>query len=88
MIMSDRKKEDFKMMTTMIQAEVGMYFSAIRNNDDKVFIGQIVSLKNMGMKGKLVTIKVEDSSKYASVYLDECFDYAWSDFELPALPGR
>jgi hypothetical protein len=74
-------------METMIRPVKGMYFSAIRNRDDQVFLGQIESVKTMGHKGKLVVIKLEDG-KYASVYLDECYDYAWSDFELPALPGR
>ncbi len=66
----------------------GMYFSAIRNRDDKVFVGQIESVKSMGMKGTMVVVKLQDSPKYATVYLDECYDYAVSDFSLPALPGR
>ena len=72
----------------MIQPVAGMYFSAIRNRDDKVFVGQIESVKNVPVKGKLIVVKLKDSSKYASVYLDECYDYAWSDFALPALPAR
>ena len=75
-------------MKMMIQPVKGMYFSAIRNRDDKVFIGQIESVKSMGMKGTMIVVKLADTGKYGSVYLDECFDYAWSDFELPALPGR
>lgn len=74
-------------MKMMIQPVKGMYFSAIRNRDDKVFVGQIESVKGMGMKGTMIVVKLENG-KYGSVYLDECFDYAWSDFELPALPGR
>jgi hypothetical protein len=42
----------------------------------------------MGMKGTMVVVKLADTGKYGSVYLDECYNYAWSDFELPALPGR
>lgn len=64
-----------------------MYFSAIRNRDDKVFVGTIEGVKIMGDKGKMITVKVENG-KYANVYLDECYDYAWSDFPLPALAGR
>ena len=75
-------------MTMMTQPVKGMYFSAIRNRDDKVFVGQIEAVKSMGSKGTLVTIRVEGSSKYASIYLDECYDYAWSDYRLPALQGR
>ncbi|NCV45335.1 MAG: hypothetical protein EBW15_11280 [Actinobacteria bacterium] len=75
-------------MQTVTRAVKGMYFSAIRNRDDKVFVGQIESVKSMGMKGTMVVVKLADTGKYASVYLDECYDYAWSDFELPALPGR
>ena len=74
-----------EMMTKVVK---GMYFSAIRNRDDKIFVGQVESVKSMGMKGKMVVVKLSDTGKYASVYLDECYDYAWSDFELPALPGR
>ena len=77
---------DSKMM--MIQPAPGMYFTAIRNRDDKVFIGEIANIKSMGMKGTMVVVKLADSPKYATVYLDECYDYAWSDFPLPALPGR
>lgn len=72
----------------MLKPVPGMYFSAIRNRDDKDFIGQIESVKPMGMKGSMVVVKLKDSGKFASVYLDECYDYACSDFELPALPGR
>lgn len=72
----------------MMKPVYGMYFSAIRNRDDKVFVGQIESVKNVPSKGKMVVVKLKDSVKFASVYLDECYDYAWSDFELPALPGR
>lgn len=71
-----------------VKPVTGMYFSAIRNRDDKVFVGQIESVKSMGMKGTMVVVKLKDTVKFASVYLDECFDYTWSDFELPALPGR
>lgn len=74
------------MMT--IKPAPGMYFSAIRNRDDKVFVGQIESVKNMGMKGKMIVVKLQDSSKYATIYLDDCYDYAWSDFPLPELIGR
>lgn len=74
-------------METMIQAVRGMYFSAIRNRDDKIFIGQIEAVRNIPGKGKMVTISLTDG-KYASVYLEECYDYAWCDFPLPALPGR
>ena len=74
-------------METMTRPVTGMYFSAIRNRDDKVFVGQIESVKNVPVKGKMVVVKL-DGGKYASVYLDECFDYAWSDFPLPALEGR
>ena len=65
----------------------GMYFSAIRNRDDKVFVGMIAAVRDMGDKGKLIVVKM-DGGKHASIYLDECYDYAWSDFELPPLPGR
>jgi hypothetical protein len=41
----------------------------------------------MGMKGKMITV-LTGHAKYANVYLDECYDYAWSDFPLPPLPGR
>jgi hypothetical protein len=75
-------------METTIRPVKGMYFSAIRNRDDKVFVGQIESVKSMGMKGTMVVVKLADIGKYGSVYLDECYNYAWSDFELPALPGR
>lgn len=74
-------------MEMTIKPVKGMYFSGIRNRDDKVFLGQIESVKSMGEKGRMVTVKV-DNNKYANIYLDECYDYAWSDFELPALPGR
>lgn len=74
-------------MEMTIKPVKGMYFSGIRNRDDKVFLGQIESVKSMGEKGRMVTVKV-DGGKYANIYLDECYDYAWSDFELPALPGR
>jgi hypothetical protein len=86
-MMTETQTERVKMEMT-IQAVKGMYFSAIRNRDDKSFVGQIESVKNMGMQGKMVVVKLADTGKYASVYLDECYDYAWSDFELPALPGR
>lgn len=66
----------------------GMYFSAIRNRDDKTFVGQIESVKTMGMKGTLVVVKLADTSKFASVYLDECYDYCCSDFPLHELVGR
>jgi len=72
----------------MMKPVAGMYFSAIRNRDDKNFIGQIESVKSMGLKGTMVVVKLADSDKFASVYLDECYDYAWSDFALPAMPGR
>ena len=65
----------------------GMYFTAIRNRDDKVFVGTIVNVKNMGDKGKMITVKTNDG-KYANLYLDDCYDYAWSDFPLSPLPGR
>jgi hypothetical protein len=58
-----------------------MYFSAIRNRDDKTFTGEIASVKHMGAKGTMIVVKLIDS-KYASVYLDECADYAWDDFPL------
>ena len=83
---NDTYLKDSKMMT--IQPAPGMYFTAIRNRDDKVFIGEIANIKSMGMKGTMVVVKLADSPKYATVYLDECYDYAWSDFPLPALPGR
>lgn len=70
-----------------IQAVPGMYFSAIRNRDDKVFVGEIAKVQNVEDKGKMVVVKLNDG-KYASIYLDECYDYAWSDFALPPLPGR
>jgi hypothetical protein len=72
----------------MMKPVPGMYFSAIRNRDDKNFIGQIQNVKSMGMKGTLVVVKLSDTGKHASVYLDECYNYAMSDFALPALPGR
>ena len=75
-------------MNATIKPAPGMYFSAIRNRDDKMFIGQIESVRNMGMKGKMIVVKLADSGKYASIYLDECFDYAWSDFPLHELTGR
>lgn len=75
------------MAVMMIEAVPGMYFSAIRNRDDKVFTGEIAKVQNMGDKGKMIVVKMANS-KYASIYLDECYDYAWSDFELPPLPGR
>lgn len=75
-------------MITNIRPVRGMYFSAIRNRDDKVFVGQIENVKSVENKGTMVVVKLKDSNKFASVYLDECFDYACSDFELPALPGR
>lgn len=75
-------------MQTTTKPVKGMYFSAIRNRDDKVFIGQIAEVKLMGMKGTMIVVKVKDTDKYATVYLDECYDYACDDFELPALPGR
>ena len=75
-------------MLMTIQPVKGMYFSAIRNCDDKSFVGQIENVRSMGSKGTMVTIKIENSAKYANVYLDECYDYAWSDFQLPALTGR
>lgn len=86
--MINSKVEKGSKMMTDIRPVKGMYFSAIRNRDDKIFVGQIESVKNVGLKGKMVVVKVKDSGKYASVYLDECYDYAWSDFELPALMGR
>ena len=70
-----------------IQPMAGMYFSAIRNRDDKIFVGQIATVRNMDIKGKMIVVKMDDG-KHASIYLDECFDYAWSDFELPPLPMR
>ena len=85
--MYNRGKERDKKMNTMIRPVAGMYFSAIRNRDDRVFVGQIESVKNIPVKGKMVVVKL-DGGKYASVYLDECYDYAWSDFPLPALQGR
>lgn len=75
-------------MYMTIPAVPGMYFSAIRNRDDKIFVGQIEKVRTMGDKGKMVVVKLADSPKYATVYLDECYDYAWSDFPIPALPGR
>lgn len=75
------------MNATTIRPVKGMYFSAIRNRDDRVFLGMIESVKNIPVKGTMIVIKLENN-KYASVYLDECFDYAWSDFQLPALVGR
>lgn len=75
-------------MEMTIRPVKGMYFSAIRNRDDKVFVGQIENVKVMGDKGKMITIRVENSNKYANIYLDECYDYAWCDFPLPALVGR
>jgi hypothetical protein len=74
-------------MQMTIKPVKGMYFSAIRNRDDKVFVGTIVNVKSMGMKGKMITV-LTGHAKYANVYLDECYDYAWSDFPLPPLPGR
>lgn len=74
-------------MNTMIQPVYGMYFSAIRNRDDKVFVGMIEDVKNVPSKGKMVIVRM-DGNKFASVYLDECFDYAWSDFPMSPLPGR
>lgn len=65
----------------------GMYFSAIRNRDDKVYVGTIEGIKVMGDKGKMITVKTNDG-KYANLYLDDCYDYAWSDFPLSPLPGR
>jgi hypothetical protein len=75
-------------MYMTIQAVPGMYFSAIRNRDDKVFTGEIAKVQHMGDKGRMIVVKLQDTSKYATVYLDECYDYAWSDFPLPALVGR
>lgn len=72
----------------MIKPAIGMYFTAIRNRDDKSFVGEIQSVKHMGMKGTMIVVKLADSSKYASIYLDECYDYAWSDFPLPQMAGR
>jgi len=86
-MMIETLAEKTKMEMT-IHAVKGMYFSAIRNRDDKIFVGQIESVKSMGMKGTMIVVKLADTGKYASVYLDECYDYAWSDFELSALPGR
>ena len=85
---NDRTQKDTTMPCMINKPVAGMYFSAIRNRDDKVFVGQIESVRNVPVKGKMVVVRLKDSSKYASVYLDECFDYAWSDFELPALQGR
>lgn len=64
----------------------GMYFSAIRNRDDKMFLGKIESVRNMGIKGKMVVVKLADSGKYASIYLDECSDYAWDDCPFGNVP--
>ena len=75
-------------MLSTIRPVPGMYFSAIRNRDDKVFVGQIEAVRHMGMKGTMIVVRLKDTGKFASVYLDECFDYSWSDFELPALQGR
>lgn len=75
-------------MTMTIQAVPGMYFSAIRNRDDKVFEGEIAKIQHITGKGKMIVVKLKDSVKYASIYLDECFDYAWSDFPLPPLVSR
>lgn len=72
----------------MIQPAPGMYFTAIRDRDDKVFMGEIANVRNMEGKGTMIVVKLADSPKYATVYLDECFNYAWSDFPLPALPSR
>jgi hypothetical protein len=68
----------------MFQPAKGMYFAAIRDRDNKKFVGMIKSVKSMGDKGMMVTIKMGDG-KYANIYLKECFDYAWSDFALPPL---
>lgn len=76
------------MIVTNLPPVAGMYFSAIRNRDDKVFLGTITRVVNVPFKGKMVVIKVKDSDSHAGIYLDECYDYAWSDFELPALQGR
>lgn len=78
----ERMSEKMKMK---IRPVTGMYFSAIRRRDDRVFVGMIETVKSMGMKGTMIVVRLKDSGKYASVYLDECFDYEWSDFELPAL---
>ncbi len=72
----------------MMKPVPGMYFSAIRNRDDKNFIGQIQNVKSMGMKGTLVVVKLSDTGKHASVYLDECYDWCVSDFPLHELVGR
>ena len=68
-------------MTNEIKPAAGMYFSAIRNRDDKTFTGEIASVKHMGVKGTMIVVKLA-GSQYASVYLDECADYAWSDFPM------
>ena len=68
-------------MATTIQPVKGMYFSAIRDRDDKMFVGMIESVKAMGDKGMMVTVKTDDG-KYANVYLNECADYAWDDFPI------
>lgn len=83
---NETQTENGKMQN--VKPAPGMYFSAIRNRDDKMFVGQIESVKNMGMKGKMIVVKLADSGKYASIYLDDCYDYAWSDFPLGELVGR
>ena len=74
-------------MNATLAPVTGMYFSAVRNRDDKVFNGQIANVKNMGIKGKLVIVKLDDG-KHASVYLDECYAYTCSDFPGISVQGR
>ncbi len=71
-------------MSNTIKPAPGMYFSAIRDRDDKTFTGEIASVKHMGMKGTMIVVRLA-GSKYASVYLDECSDYAWDDFPMAEL---
>jgi hypothetical protein len=71
-------------MSNTIKPAPGMYFSAIRDRDDKTFTGEIANVKHMGMKGTMIVVKLADN-KYASVYLDECADYAWDDSPMAEL---
>lgn len=67
------------MIAPLSRPVVGLFFSGIRRRDDRLFIGSIVNVKRMRMKGTMVVVKLAETGKYASVYLDECSDYAWSD---------
>jgi hypothetical protein len=69
-------------MQMTIKPSPGMYFSAIRDRDDKVFTGQIAAVKVMGQKGKMIVVKLTNTGKYASIYLDDCSDYSWDDFPI------